>query len=285
MSDQDVEKLTQNEDELSLIDIVILIRDNFIYFGFSLGVACLLGFLYWVAFPNYYEAIANVQSALIAGKPVEETQQFYEKIRLPNYFSVSTRKFCGSGSASSGDKGLAENIKIGFNRSAPFVTLTATASSKDQALNCLKASLSEIMSQHEKLIAPQISLKQHELNMLQNDLTTLEEINKRVLERLSNQNNNTTNDAIKIASNGELDYLRSRIRELKNDTANLEQLLSPPQTQPASLVTPILEPQNPINKNPVLVVLFIIVTTIAGGFVWTFANRLRKDLRSISKFD
>ena len=87
-------KKLANQDELSLVDILLFLSNTAKYMMIGTLLSLTVGISGYLYFPATYEATANIQMAFVSGKPIESPEILLEKIKLPLYFSGNIWQIC-----------------------------------------------------------------------------------------------------------------------------------------------------------------------------------------------
>jgi hypothetical protein len=115
-------QLPAEDDEISLIDILLFLKASGGNIVKSTSVCLLAGGVYYFSVPKMYEASAAIQMARVAGELVETPAVLLEKMKLPLYFSSATLQACGSDGGLSSQTKFVDKIKPSINKSAPIVS-------------------------------------------------------------------------------------------------------------------------------------------------------------------
>mgnify|MGYP003346251564 CR=1 FL=1 len=166
----DTQSQPQEENEISLIDILLFLKASKRNVLLSSAACLLLGASYYFLVPNMYEAAATIQLASVAGELVEPPAVLVEKIKLPMFFSPVTMQTCGAEGDLGSQSKFAERLKPALNKSAPFISLAAQARSTKEAKACLEAVINEIQKSQNEIAKPLIEEKKQKLALLGNQL-------------------------------------------------------------------------------------------------------------------
>jgi len=251
----------QQEDEISLIDILLFLKASGRNVLISTVLCFIAGVAYYFAVPKMYEASVTIQMAMVAGELVEAPEVLLEKIKLPTFFSAANLQACGSNGEPSSRYRFGEKLKPTLNKSAPFISFSVQAHSTQEARGCLEVVIGEIQNSQNELAKPLIEQKKKKLAQLRDQLKISEDmaknfpISKTGLNTSDPQFSSRTLVMYSALSNAnEMSDLRKQINNLQTD-------LIPPQSQPLSLAAPIYAPEVSINKRP----LFILGQSLALG--------------------
>ena len=134
----------QDDDEISLIDILLFLKASGGNIVKSTCVCLLAGGVYYFSVPKMYEATATIEMATVAGEQVESQAVLLEKMKLPLYFSPATLQTCGSDGGLSSQAKFVDKIKPSIHKSAPMVSFVTQAPSTQEAKACLSAAIAEV---------------------------------------------------------------------------------------------------------------------------------------------
>lgn len=270
---------TQEENEISLIDILLFLKASTRNVLLSTATCLLLGAAYYFSVPNMYEATATIQVASVAGELVETPAVLLEKVKLPLFFSPVTMQVCGAEGDLSSQSKFADRLKPTLNKSAPFISLAAQARSTKEAQACLDTVIGEIRKSQHELALPLIEQKKQKLALLGDQLKLAEDMAKtapavkatgnvpgsQFLSRVLEMNLNAE-------SNFELSNLRKQINTIENE-------LLPPQTLATSLAVPMYGPSVSVNKRPLFTVGISLAFGVFLGLLITGVMRVLPRIR------
>jgi hypothetical protein len=267
------------DDEISLIDILLFFKASGRNVLTSTIVCLLIGSAYYFATPKMYEATATIQMAIVAGESIETPAVLLEKIKLPLFFSATALQVCGLDGDISSHTKFADKLKPTLNKSAPLISLSAQARSTQEARICLDAVISEIQKSQNELAKPVIEQKKQTIAHLKDQLKLGEEMTKSFP---TTKDNKSATDAqfsartlvmsFSLASAKEISDLKSKINALETD-------LITPQTQASSLAVPIYAPEDSINKRPIFTLGLSLALGVFLGLLITGALRLVQEIR------
>ena len=267
------------DDEISLIDILLFLKASGRNVLISTIVCLLIGVAYYFAVPKIYEATATIQMAIVAGEVVETPAVLLEKIKLPLFFSSSALQACGSDGDLSSHTKFADKLKPAINKSAPLISLSAQARSTQEARACLDAVISEIQKSQNDLAKPVIEQKKQKLAQLSDQLKAAEEMAESFPITKAN---NKAADArfplpilVRWANLENTNEMSDLIRKINK----LEAELIPPQTQPPSLAAPMYASEVSNNKRPVFTMGLSLALGVFLGLAVTGAQRVVPEIR------
>lgn len=88
------EQLKVDDDEISLIDILLFLKASGGNIVKSTLICLLSGGVYYFSVPKMYEASATIEMATVAGEPVKSPAVLLEKMKLPLYYSSIIHQTC-----------------------------------------------------------------------------------------------------------------------------------------------------------------------------------------------
>ena len=267
------------DDEISLIDILLFLKASVRNVITSSIVCLLIGSAYYFAMPKMYEATATIQMAIVAGEVVETPAVLLEKIKLPLFFSATALQACGSDGDLSSHTKFADKLKPAINKSAPLISLSAQARSTQEARACLGAVISEIQKSQNDLAKPVLEQKKQKLAQLSDQLKAAEEMAKSF--PTTKANNNATDaqfSARTLVMSSNLG-IATEMSDLRRKINNLEAELIPPQTQPPSLAAPMYAPEVSNNKRPVFTIGLSLALGVFLGLLITGLQRVVPEIR------
>jgi hypothetical protein len=268
------------DDEISLIDILIFLIASGKNIVKSTLVCLAFGGAYYFSVPKMYEATVTIAIATVAGDPVEAPVVLLEKMKLPLYFAPATLRACGSDGQLNSQAKFVDKIKPTINKSAPFVTFATQAQSTQEAKACLSAVVAELNSNQAEIAKSLIEQKKQTLSQLSDQLKLAEDMAKDFPTTKSNIGSSDTQFLSRILAMSSTSSNASRMNNLRLEINNLESSLIPPQTQPLSLVVPPYAPEVPINKRPLFTLgLFCLGLGVFLGLLVTGLMRVVPEIR------
>lgn len=140
-----------DDDEISLLDIYDFLREGFkTLVGMSL-LGVVAGVVVSFVLPEKFQASGSIESAQVAGKPVDTLQELAEKMRSPTYYSAATIQACDLTENSNPADALAKELSPTVGRQSSFVVLSYEAESPAAARQCLEAVIKDVQRNQEPL--------------------------------------------------------------------------------------------------------------------------------------
>jgi hypothetical protein len=273
------EPIQAEDDEISLIDILLFLQASFSNVVKSL-VGCLFaGGIYYFSIPKMYEATATIEMARVAGEPVETPAVLLEKMKLPLYFSPATIQACGSDGGLSSQAKFVDKIKPSINKSAPMVSFVTQAPSTQEAKACLSVIIDEVSSKQDEIANKLIVNKKQKLNQLLEQLKLTEIIEKSLSS--PGINNNPTDPQstagllvifLKKTNVAEINRIRSEI-------SSLELELIEPRTRPTFVLNSVFSSEFSVNKRPLFTLGLCLALGVFLGFLVTGVMRMAPGIR------
>jgi len=266
-------------DEISLIDILLFFKVSGRNVLISTIVCLLIGVTYYFAVPRMYEATATIQMAMVAGEVVETPEILLEKIKLPLFFSSAALQACGSDGDLSSHTKFADKLKPAINKSAPLISLSAQARSTQEARACLDVVISEIQKSQNDLAKPMLEQKKQKLAQSSDQLKAAEEMAKSFPTTKANNNAADAQFSARTLVISSNLAIASEMSDLRRKINNLEAELIPPQTQPLSLAAPMYAPEVSNNKRPVFTLGLFLALGVFLGLAVTGVQRVVPEIR------
>lgn len=156
-----VDTPTTEDDEISLIDIYDFFVNGWKTIVLFVVVGMGIGLTTAFVIPEKFEASALIEMATVGdssggSRPVESKDILAEKLKSPTYFSNKTIEICGFADQANPAFAFAEALKTSVQRDSSFVSASFKAFSKDEAITCIKATLSDIKLNQAILAVPVI---------------------------------------------------------------------------------------------------------------------------------
>jgi len=269
------------DDEISLIDILLFLKASGRNVFISTIVCLLIGVANYFAVPKMYEATATIQMAMVAGEVVEMPATLLEKIKLPLFFSSAALQVCGSDGNLSSHSKFADKLNPAINKAAPLISLSVQARSTQEARACLDAVISEIQKSQNDLAKPVFEQKKQKLTHLSDLLKAAEEMAKSFPVTMANKNATDAQFSARALVTSANIANFSQISDLRRSINNMEAELMPPLTQPPSLVAPVYAPEvsNNKNKRPVFTLGLSLALGVFLGLLITGVQRVVPEIR------
>ena len=258
------------DDEMSLLDILLFLKDSVRNVFISTIVCLLIGAAYFLAMPKVYVASATIEMAIVAGEMVEEPISLYEKIKLPLFFSATTLHACDSNEEHSKQDSFAEKLKPILNRATPLITFTFQAYSPEKAKTCLEAVIDDIKKYQNEKARPIIEREKQIIAEFKDQLKYELDLNKLYLplkEDEINHNYNVKNLIAVLVNTKEINDLKQKINRYENN-------LKYPKTKDTTTVNSIYAPKVEVNKRPLLITLFFLIAGVVFGLLITITQKI-----------
>jgi len=267
------------DDEISLIDILIFLIASGENIVKSTLVCLALGGAYYFLVPKMYEATATIAIATVAGEPVEAPAVLLEKMKLPLYFAPATLQACGSDGQLNSQAKFVDKIKPTINKSAPLVSFAAQAQSTQEAKACLSAVIAEVKSNQAAIAKPLIDQKKQKLSQLSEQLKLAQDMAKNFLTTKSNIGSSDTQFSARTLAMSSTLASATEMNDLRKEINNLESTLIPTQTQPLFLAAPLYAPEVSINKRPLFTLGLGLGLGVFLGLLVTGVMRVAPEIR------
>jgi len=266
------------DDEISLIDILIFLIASGENIVKSTLVCLALGGAYYFSVPNMYEATATIAMATVSGDPVEAPAVLLEKMKLPLYFAPATLQTCGSDGQLNSQAKFVDKIKPAINKSAPLVSFATQAQSTQEAKACLSAVIAEVNSNQAEIAKPLIDQKKQKLSQLSDQLKLAEDMTKNFPTTKSNSGSSDTQFYARTLVMSSTLANATEMNDLRKEINNLESSLIPPKTQPLSLAAPLYASEVSINERPLFTLGLCMVLGVFFGLLVTGMMRVMPEI-------
>jgi LPS O-antigen subunit length determinant protein (WzzB/FepE family) len=259
---------SNNEDEISLKDIVDFLFESWKTI-LATGIVGILGAVgYIFVTPNQYEATAQIQMAQISsnsnsnsnsstnplGVNVEDPNLLIARMKLPSSYSQESVKACGYESKQTPLEGLAKMVKLSLIKGTQMVELKVLGLSQIQTVQCAE-SIVETIKQSQKIIAAPI-IEDAQLKLAKYS-QRLQDAQGFILR------------ADKSGSSMSAAYLSTRdeVKFLTDETIRLNDLITSANSRQTKLVSPIYSPENKVSPKRS-------IALVAGLFAGLFLGLL-----------
>jgi hypothetical protein len=273
------EPIQAEEDEISLIDILLFLQASFSNVVKSSVVCLFAGGIQYFSIPRIYEATATIELATVAGEQVEAAATLLEKMKVPLYFSQVTLQACGSDGELSSQAKFFDKIKPSISKSALMLSFVSQAQSSQDAKACLNAVIADVSSRQVAIANPLLDQKKQKLNLLSEQLKIAEEIGKSLTPPRINKNPTDTQSTTYIL----LLQLRKsnaiEINDLLLQISSLKFELSEPKTRPTTLYNSIYTTGAPVNKRPLFTLGLSLALGVFIGLLVTGIMRMAPEIR------
>lgn len=236
--------MAQDDDEISLWDIVDFLKDGWHWLagGLAVGLLGAVGFV--LVTPAKYEATAIVQPATV-GLPavasisrsteVEPAAQTLERLKLPTFYNEALLQTCQVSST----QALASTVKASQMKGNALIQVSYRAPSVAVAEACVNAVVVQLAQSQAMIAKPMINTLEAQLTLTRQRLTEAEaflQAEKRVSHAVDMTSLLILNA---LSKRGEIAQLQQLLLEQKVQ-------LSAPLTQPLHLLEPIYIPEQPV---------------------------------------
>ena len=276
---QKKEQLQAEDDEISLVDILLFLKasgDNIV----KSTLACLFaGGIYYFSVPKMYEASATIEMATVAVEPVETPAVLLEKMKLPLYFSPATLQACGSDGGLSSQAKFVDKIKPSINKSAPMVSFVTKAPSTQDAKACLNAAIDEVSNNQDAIAKPLLLQKKQKLQQLGEQLKLTEEIRKTITAPKGNSNVSDAQFSARTLYISFSTANATEINDLRSQISTLENVLIAPQTHSVVLASSVYAPEVFVNKRPLFTLGICLALGMFLGLLVTGVGRVLPVIR------
>jgi hypothetical protein len=269
----------KDDDEISLIDILLFLKASGGNIVKSTLICLLSGGVYYFFVPKMYEASATIEMAKVAGEPVESHAVLLEKMKLPLYFSPATLQACGSDGGLSSRAKFVDKIKTSINKSAPMVLFVTQAPSTQEAKACLSAAIAEVSNNQDAIAKPLLQQKKQKLQQLSEQLKLIEEIGKTTTVPKGNSNVSDAQFSARTLSIYLSAANATEINNLRSQIGTLENALIAPQTHSVAIASSVYAPEVSINKRPLFTLGFCLALGVFLGLLVTGVQRVVPEIR------
>jgi hypothetical protein len=273
------EQLQAEDDEISLVDILLFLKASGGNIVKSTSVCLLAGGVYYFSVPKMYEASATIEMARVVDELVEAPAVLLEKMKLPLYFSSATLQACGTDGGLSSQTKFVDKIKPSINKSAPIVSFVTQAPSPQEAKACLNAAIADASNYQDAIAKTLLEQKKQKLNQLSEQLKVAVEIGKSLPP--SRINNNLTDrqatTSLLIMTLRKTDV--AKIDNLRSEISSLELELIEPKTRPTSLVGAVYSSEVSVNKRPLFTLGLCLALGVFLGLLVTGVMRVAPRIR------
>jgi hypothetical protein len=268
------EQLQAEDDEISLVDILLFLKASGGNIVKSTSVCLLAGGVYYFSVPKMYEASATIELAKVVGEQVETPATLLEKMKLPLYFSQATLQACGSDGGLSSRAKFVDKIKPSINKTVPLVSFVTQAPSPQDAKACLNATIAEISNKQGDIAKPLLQQNKQRLLQLSDQIKHFEESgnsstvikgNSRAFDAKLHTDTLPKSYSLVIAT--EINNLRYQIMYIENE-------LTAPKTQPVALASQIYTQEVSANKRPLSTLGYCLVLGVFLGLSVTGVRRV-----------
>lgn len=252
---------SEGADEISIYDILDFFVEGWKTILVAVVAALALASAFLVITPKRYEATAIIEMGRIANITLEAPAILLEKIKLLNYFNKETKLACGANDQNFLSFNVASVIIATINKSAPLINLSYKTSNPDAATSCLSAVIADIQKSQETFFDASLKPKQIYLQLLNSRLSKIESDKEKINEKAMKfdiSDSKFSASALLYSTLLTQDNLK---RAIQKEVLELENNLSPPLTQPTTIVADIYTPSSPVEPKKTI----ILAASIAAG--------------------
>lgn len=244
----------QDDDELSLWDIVEYLKEGWRWLigGVLLGLACAMAYLLMT--PKQYEAQALFQGAKVLGTELESSSQLIERLKFPTFYEKEQLQACALSSTEPA-AALAKRINPSILKGTNILQVSYRAHDSQLAVACLNAVMDRVIRGHNKLSAASLENAKRQLELTKVQLADAERLQstleKRSLGSLDAADTKFSQTVLLMSTSLSK---KDQIAGLRKSVLDQMAALEPPATRPAELVEPIYAPASAVfpKKQPVL---------------------------------
>ena len=244
----------QDDDEISLWDIVNFLKDGWRWLagGVVAGAVGAVGFV--LVTPSQFEATAIVQPATVGmptttttttrGAEVEPVIQTLERFKLPTFYDEAMLQACQAPSR----QALSGSVKASQVKGNALIQVSYRAPTAAVAEACVNAVVGQLTQSQTAIAEPLIKTLEEQLVLTKKQLTEAEGFQGQLEKRVTSSNDGVSLLMLNTFSK------REEIVRLQKLLVEQKVQLSPPLTQPMQMLEPIYVPERPVapKKLPVL---------------------------------
>lgn len=244
----------QDDDEISLWDIVNFLKEGWIWLagGLVLGLLGAVGFV--MVSPSQYEATAVIQPATVGmptttttttkGAEVEPVVQTLERLKLPTFYDEAMLQACQATSRLA----LSGSVKASQVKGNSLIQVSYRAPSTAVAEACVNAVVAQVSQSQQAIAEPLLKTLEEQLVLTKKQLTEAEGFQGQLEKRATSSADSTSLLMLNTLTK------REEIVRLQKLLVEQKVQLSPPLTQPMQLLEPIYAPERAVapKKLPVL---------------------------------
>ena len=242
----------QDDDEISLWDIVNFLKDGWRWLagGVVAGAVGAVGFV--LVTPSQFEATAIVQPATVGmptttttrGAEVEPVAQTLERLKLPTFYDEAMLQACQAPSR----QALSGSVKASQVKGNALIQVSYRAPTTAVAEACVNAVVGQLTQSQTAIAEPLIKTLEEQLVLTKKQLTEAEGFQGQLEKRVTSSNDGVSLLMLNTFSK------REEIVRLQKLLVEQKVQLSPPLTQPMQMLEPIYAPERPVapKKLPVL---------------------------------
>jgi uncharacterized protein involved in exopolysaccharide biosynthesis len=178
----------ENDSEVSLLDILIFLKESWKVIVFAGILGLLASSLYLFLTPNQYEAVAKIEMARVPGpndskSNIEDPAALIARMSLPNSFNNAVISSCGMENQLDGATKLTKVVKLTIPKGAvSVVELKVTLSASELANKCATSIVESISKFQAQKVAVIQEANQAKLNKVNERITEDKSLLARALQ-------------------------------------------------------------------------------------------------------
>jgi LPS O-antigen subunit length determinant protein (WzzB/FepE family) len=230
-------------DEISLRDIVDVLKRNYRLIVGGGGAGLLFSAAYILVVPNQYEASWQMQMAQVGNSNSEEPAALIQRLRMPTAYPVEVQQACGMPDGGEFGDYLGGALKVEVVKNvANAAGMKVRVPGPEQAKQCADAIVAMVVAQQRGLIEERLAGRPEQIlfveQMLQRDMQLFENLRR------------NENGSLKyLAKLERINSLNARLDALKEEVLMSTQ-------HPAKVTVPIFVPNKPVSPNVRLLLIF-----------------------------
>jgi len=268
--DNEQAQSSEGADEISIYDILDFFVEGWKKILMAVVVALALASAFLVITPKKYEATASIEMGRIGQlqlglvnqpQTIESSTVLIEKIKGQGYFQEKTKLACGANQENLPQFNVSSNLIATISKSAPMVSFSYKTSNPNDARQCLSEVISDIQRKQLSAFKASLDPKKEYLQNIKNKLERIENDKSKLNEKAMKfdfSDSRFSSSALLYSSLLAQDNER---RELQKEILELENNLSPPLTQPTTIVADIYTSSSPVEPKKTI----ILAASIAAG--------------------
>ena len=253
MNTQTILKTPQDDDEISLWDIMAFLKEGWLWLvsGLVLGLAGAVGFVLMTT--SLFEATAIVQPATVGlpttttttkGAEVEPVAQTLERLKLPTFYDEVMLQACQAPTRLA----LSGSVKASQVKGNSLIQVSYRAPSTAVAEACVNAVVAQLSQSQQAIAESLLKTLEEQLVLTKKQLTEAESFQGRLEKRATSSADSTSLLMLNTLTK------REEIVRLQKLLVEQKVQLSAPLTQPMQLLEPIYAPERAVapKKLPML---------------------------------
>jgi hypothetical protein len=270
---------TPFDDEISLLDTIQFLKDNFKRILFFIILGGFLGSLYGKFASPVYEGSVLVSPALVAGNYIIDTKTILTKLKMNSYYPKETFLACNPTFYKNIDKDkdidydMLDIIETSITKDGNLIELKMESSNKETIHACFESIVSIINASQKTTVDYLIESKKTELNLLEAKLKRAEEFHEQLSNiQIKDFKNNEQRILIDIFYTNMAQNILSEITTLLDRISQVRKGLFPEQTKYAGKVLPINVQRKSFPSEKLGLLLGLFLGGMLGFFISLFRN-------------